>query len=256
MNVQPGGGSILPDFLKSCEACPARHGGVCDRIGPEELAALNRMARHRRFAPGQTILAESEEPEFLANILSGAVKLTKSLPDGRQQIVGLLFPPDFLGRALGRGENCLAEAATEVELCCYPAKPFRALLQSCPALERRLLEKALDELDAAREWMVLLGRKSAREKVASFFLMLARRAALSHCATCGGAGPLKVAVPLKRADIADYLGLTIETVSRQITALKTRGILVPTEDGLFAVPDMDALARMAGHEDGTDHWHT
>jgi CRP/FNR family transcriptional regulator len=249
MNVQPGGGSILPDFLKSCERCPARHGGVCDRIGTEELAALNRMARHRRFSPGQTIMAESEAPAFMANIISGAVKLTKSLPDGRQQIVGLLFPPDFLGRAIGHGENCLAEAATEVELCCYPAEAFRALMRAHPSLERRLLEKALDELDAAREWMVLLGRKTASEKVASFFLMLTRRAMLAHCPACEGRETPRLAVPLKRADIADYLGLTIETVSRQITALKRKGILVPAADGVFEVPDLEALKLAAGQAD-------
>ncbi|HHN72850.1 MAG TPA: Crp/Fnr family transcriptional regulator [Thermopetrobacter sp.] len=250
MNLHASGGTLLPEFLRICEACPARHGGVCDNISVEELALLNRMAHHRRFARGQVIFAEDEPPTFVANIISGSVKLTRSLADGRQQIVGLLFPPDFLGRAVGRGVPCLAEAATEVELCCYPAEAFRALIAEHPAIERRLLEKALDELDAAREWMVLLGRKTAREKVASFFLLLARRITRAACPTCRPASAeVHVRLPLKRADIADFLGLTIETVSRQITALRHCGVIVSERDGVFRVPDLAALRAAAGQDD-------
>ncbi len=250
MNVHSTGRVILPDFLKSCEHCPARFGGVCDNIETEALAALNKLAHHRTYEAGQVIFSESERPDFFANILSGAVKLTKSLADGRQQIVGLQFPPDFLGRAFGQSHACFAEAATRVELCCYPADTFQVLLQKYPDLERRLLEKTLDELDAAREWMVLLGRKTAREKVASFLMLLARRTNKATCPACVEDSSIRFTVPLKRADIADYLGLTIETVSRQITQLRHEGIIETGSAGEVFVPDMAALEDAAGQSEG------
>jgi CRP/FNR family transcriptional regulator len=216
-------------------------------MGVEELQALNHIACHKIIPAGQVIFAENEEPAFFANILSGAVKLTKSLSDGRQQIVGILFSPDFLGRALGRTNACFAEAATEVELCSYPAGAFTSLMKRYPALEHRLYEKTLDELDAARDWMVLLGRKTAREKVASFLYMLARRARMAGCRQCGDDG-IGFDLPLRRVDIADYLGLTIETVSRQITRLRADGLIVTGGKPDVRAPDMAALARAAGQD--------
>ena len=241
--------TILPPHLAGCADCPAAHGGgICETLGTEELNALNAMAHHKTIPAGQVIFAENEKPEWFANILSGTVKLTKSLADGRQQIVGILFAPDFLGRALGKTNACYAEAATEVELCCYPAGAFLALLERYPSIERRLHEKTLDELDGARDWMVLLGRKTAREKVASFLYMLARRARKAGCRAC--AGPQVVFdLPLRRADIADYLGLTIETVSRQITRLRADGLIAMEPGQAVRVPSMSALARTAGRDE-------
>ena len=248
VNAPPGKDIILPRALAGCRDCPAHAGGgVCEAIGVEELEALNRIAHHKTIPAGQIIFAENEEPAFFANILSGAVKLTKSLADGRQQIVGILFPPDFLGRALGGANACYAEAATDTELCCYPAGAFTALMKRYPALEHRLYEKTLDELDSARDWMVLLGRKTAREKVASFLYMLARRARLAGCPKCDGDG-VAFDLPLRRADIADYLGLTIETVSRQITRLRADGLIRAGEKSAMVAPDMAALARAAGQD--------
>ncbi len=245
--------TILPPHLAGCADCPAAHGGgVCEALGEEELGALNAIAHHKTIPAGQVIFAENEKPEWFANILSGTVKLTKSLADGRQQIVGILFAPDFLGRALGKTNACYAEAATDVELCCYPAGPFLALLERYPRIERRLYEKTLDELDSARDWMVLLGRKTAREKVASFLYMLARRARKAGCRNC--AGPQVIFdLPLRRADIADYLGLTIETVSRQITRLRADGLIEAEQGQAMRVPSMAALARTAGQDEPEGH---
>ncbi len=246
VNARPGEDAAWLEELKHCRDCPARIGGLCAQIAPEELDALRRIAHRRTIPAGQVIFADNEEPAFFAHILSGTVKLTKSLADGRQQIVGILFPPDFLGRARGKTNGCYAEAASEIVLCCYPAEAFRSLLARHPGLERRLYEKALDELDDAREWMVLLGRKTAREKVASFLYMLARRA--RKTAATDGEG-VCFDLPLRRLDIADYLGLTIETVSRQITRLKSDGLILTGEERDMRAPDMAALARAAGQDE-------
>jgi CRP/FNR family transcriptional regulator len=202
--------------------------------------------RRRTVRAGETVMSDQEPAEFFANIVTGVVKLTKTLADGRQQIVGLQFAPDFLGRAFGRRNPYFAEAATDVDLCCFPRGEFEKLLISQPDLERRLFERTLDELDAAREWMVLLGRKTAEEKVASFMVMLARRSTIIGCAHQEPAEVARFAMPLTRADIADYLGLTIETVSRQITRLKVNNIVRVLDSRSFLVPSMERLCDAAG----------
>jgi CRP/FNR family transcriptional regulator len=174
---------------------------------------------------GRMILGEGDAQSVFASIVSGVVKLTKSLEDGRQHIVGLLFAPDFIGRAYRADNPYFAEAATEVELCVFPAGGFERLLKDHPSLEHRLFELTLSELDACQEWMLLLARKTAAEKVASFLLMMARRAANLGCAHSAGQEALHIHLPLSRAEIADCLGLTVETVSRQMNKLKDANVI-------------------------------
>lgn len=228
-----------------CDHCAVRHQAVCGALNDTELVELNRISRRRTVKAGQVIMSDEDSAGFFANVISGVVKLTKTLADGRQQIVGLLFAPDLLGRAYSRHNAYFAEAATDVELCSFPHDGFQRLLKEHAGIEHRLFEQTLDDLDSAREWMVLLGRKTATEKVASFLLLLARR---STQAGCTHVAPPQFALPLTRADMADYLGLTIETVSRQITRLKTAGTVRMLDSRLFCVPDMAALARAAGQE--------
>lgn len=239
--------TALPDTILRCENCAVRHQAVCGAMDSTQISRLNQIARRRKLAAGQTIMSDEDRAEFFANVISGTVKLTKTLPDGRQQIVGLLFPPDFLGRAYAHNNPYFAEAATDVEICCFPHEPFEKLITEFPDLQARLFERTLDELDAAREWMLLLGRKTAEEKVASFLLMLARRSLLVGCHQKPETG-CRFELPLTRADMADYLGLTIETVSRQITRLKTRGLIRIADSRHVDVPDIGALAAAAGQD--------
>ena len=118
------------------------------------------------------------------------------------------------------------------------------MLKKFPNLKQKLFETTLNELDAAREWMVLLGRKTAEEKVADLLVMIAKRSALVGCSNMGGF----VELPVTRADMADYLGLTIETVSRQFTRLKTMNLIDVVDKRHIDIPDLDALAQLAGHE--------
>src|SRR5262249_57473822 len=123
------------------------------------------------------IMSDQEPVTFFANVISGTIKLTKGIADGRQQIVGLLFPPDFLGRTFSRSNPYFAEAASDVEVCVFPSEAFERLIDLYPELQHRLFERTLDELDAAREWMLLLGPKTPEEKAPSFLLLLPRRTA-------------------------------------------------------------------------------
>ena len=229
----------------ACETCAIRHRAVCGALADEEIAQLNSIARFKRYSAGQNILRDHEEPSFFANVVGGVVKLTKSLADGRQQIVGLQFPSDFLGRPFRARTPYYAEAASDVTLCVFERSRFEQLMRQFPGIERRLFEHTLDELDAAQEWMVLLGRKTAGEKLASFLLMVARRSRQMGC----GEGPspdfARFELALSRSEIADYLGLTIETVSRQITSLKRSGIIAIEGTRTISVPDTRKLAAAA-----------
>jgi CRP/FNR family transcriptional regulator len=172
------------------------------------------------------------------------VKLTKTLSDGRQQIVGLQFAPDFLGRPFKTESELNAEAATEVSLCSFPKASIERMMQASPELERRLYKQALKELDDAREWMVTLGRKTAAEKIASFLLMIARHIDPSAAPDRNSAS---FDLPLTRADIADFLGLTIETVSRQLTRLRADKVITIENNRHILVPDLARLEARAGN---------
>ncbi len=233
-----------------CESCAIRDQAVCRGLTSEELAKLNRIARRRHIPAGQLIFGEGEPRDFFGNVVSGVVKLTKTLANGRQHIVGLLFPPDFLGRAFRDENPYFAEAATDVEICVFPGSNFERLITEFPGLEHRLFQYTLAELDACQEWMLLLARKSAEERVASFLLMVARRAARIGCAgDAKDKNDVRFQLPLARVDIADYLGLTIETVSRQITKLRTKRTIELIGTREIRVPDLAQLESMANSVD-------
>jgi CRP/FNR family transcriptional regulator len=176
-------------------------------------------------------------------VLAGVVKLTKSLSDGRQQIVGLQFAPDFLGRPFKAESAINAEAATDVSLCSFPKPVMDRMIAESPGLEHRLLKQTLKELDEARDWMVTLGRKTAAERVASFLLLIARNIDPTADPDRREAS---FTLPLTRADIADFLGLTIETVSRQITKLRADGIIKVENNREVTVADMARLSARGG----------
>lgn len=229
------------DMPALCQACEARHHGMCGSLTPEELTRLNKIASRREIKPGTALVADSEPVSHYSNILSGVVKLTKILADGRQQIVGLQFAPDFLGRPFKTSSETNAESATTVRLCSFPRNAVDRMIEESPNLEHRLLQQTLNELDEARGWMVTLGRKTAAEKVASFLYLIA-----THIdPESEGADGITFELPLTRADIADFLGLTIETVSRQMTKLRKDGVIQIENNRHVTVPDMERLAHRA-----------
>ena len=191
---------------------------------------------------GTELIGEAEPVKAFSNVMSGIVKLTKSLPDGRQQVVGLQFAPDFIGRPFGEESNLNAEAATSVSLCSFPRNAVERLMKEAPELERRIFKQNLRELDEARQWMVTLGQKTASEKLASFLMLIARNIDPTLPADRSSAA---FDLPLTRGDIADFLGLTIETVSRQLTKLSADGVIA-VNNRRISVKSLARLARRAG----------
>jgi CRP/FNR family transcriptional regulator len=221
-----------------CRACEARHRGICGALAPDQLVHLSKHTSKHVYKSEQEMIAASEDIHRYSNILSGVVKLSKMMSDGRQQIVGLQFAPDFLGRPFRRQSDVVAEAATDVRVCSFPRTVIEDLVRQSPEMEHRLHEQTLKELDEAREWMLTLGRKSANEKVASFLLLIATH---FDPDIQGADSEIRFDLPLKRSDIADFLGLTIETVSRQLTKLRKAGIIEIENTRTVIVPDIGAL---------------
>ncbi|HYD67505.1 Crp/Fnr family transcriptional regulator [Azospirillum sp.] len=225
--------------MNPCGACPVRILTVCAALEPEELRRLADIAQNARIEAGQTLFGEGDAADTLYNVTSGTVKLFKLLPDGRRQITGFLMPGDFLGLAVNDHYAYTAETVTTCSLCRFPRRKVEALLDEFPKMQRRLFSMASNELAAAQDQMLLLGRKTAREKICSFLLMLSQRAARR------GHKENPVYVPMSRADIADYLGLTTETVSRTFTQLKTAGVISLQEGNKIQIADMDGMYDMA-----------
>jgi CRP/FNR family transcriptional regulator len=227
-----------------CIDCPIRRQAVCAHANPLELLELERIKRYRTYATGQVIASTGDEPSMVGSLVEGVAQISTLLPDGRRQMVGLLFPSDFVGRPGRARIDYDVVAVTPVTLCMFRKSDFERLLHSNPGMERRLLEMTLDELDAARDWMLLLGRKSARERVASLVLMMARRsAALALDEPRDGQ---RVQMRLTRQEIADYLGLTIETVSRQFGALRAQGLIALADARSVEIRSDEGLRRASG----------
>ncbi len=229
-----------------CEQCPIRHRAVCSLCEKSEFEVLERIKSYQRYAPGDTIAWAGEKTLLVGSVVEGVAMLSRTLADGRRQMVGLLLPSDFLGRP-GRVRNAYdVVAATDVTLCMFQRAEFERLVAQNPRIERRLLEMTLDELDSAREWMMLLGRKTAREKIASLFVIMARRddALHLHASQVGMRFPLYIT----REAMADYLGLTIETVSRQISALRQDGLIELCANRMVHLPDFVRLIEESGDD--------
>lgn len=234
-----------------CQACEARHKGICGALTPEQLVHLSKHTVKHVKHRDEELSSGDVSTQRYSNVLSGVVKLTKLMADGRQQIVGLQFAPDFLGRPFRKQSAVTAEAATDVRLCSFPASALQEMIEKSPELEHRLHEQALRELDEAREWMLTLGRKSAAEKVASFLYLIACHVdPEAYPQNDDDAREIRFELPLKRMDIADFLGITIETVSRQITKLRKAGIIELENNRTVIVPDLSSLKHAAASDDG------
>lgn len=220
-----------------CAECSVRMVSVCGSLELSELEELERISHVTSFAPKAMLFEQGAVAGCVFNVTEGVVRLYKSLPDGRRQIMGFALPGDFLGLALMDRYGVTAEAVTQVRVCRFMRPSFLNYVDDKPHLLKRLHEFAGHELSLAQDQMLLLGRKTAEEKVAAFLIALQAR--------YSRIGPVSVTVPLRmsRQDIADYLGLTIETVSRTLTKLAREKIILIVPDGvrLLSVERLDSL---------------
>ena len=225
-----------------CFGCAVRYSSVCAVLDSDDLGHFKRSGSTVHRVSGETIFFEGETATHVYNLISGAVRLSKLLSDGRRQIAGFLFPGDFLGITMEDEHAFTAEAIIPSKFCQFSRARFDTFIDTHPHLERRLYAIAAHELAAARQQVVLLGRKTAAERVASFLLMLDARRSPS----CRGAVPDDdITLPMSRSDIADYLGLRIETISRELSVLKASRLIRLTSVQSVRVVDRDRLVQLA-----------
>ena len=202
-----------------CEQCNARHIGMCDVLSDPDLTVLAHVAQRLVIPAGKIFIEEGDAAKYFYDINQGDARVFKSLPDGRRQITGFMGVGHFLGLAVGGKYAFTAEAINDVHVCRFDRIAIKTVFDEFPALERRLVDVATHELVVAQEQMLLLGRKSALERIVNFLIAWAGRHEHST------SEPVTVELPMSRVDLADYLGLTIETVSRSLSQLKRDGLI-------------------------------
>jgi CRP/FNR family transcriptional regulator len=222
-----------------CAHCDARERNFCAALDPTELAEFTKVMTEATLPAGGILFHEGAAACYVMNVTDGAVKLFKLLGDGRRQILGFRFAGDFLGLSAGSDYAYSAEALTDSKVCRFPRRKLDGLRERYPRLDRRLLSLSIDELTAAQEQLLLLGRKTAEERLVSFLILL------SQGQVRRGQVPDPITLPMTRSDIADYLGLTIETVSRTFSGLKKKGLIELQDTTHVHLVDRDRLEEMA-----------
>ena len=218
---------------------------MCRGLDAPARDRMSAILAFKTVMPKQTLFYEGDASDNSYEVIEGVLKLYKLMPDGRRQITGFMYPGHFVGLANKGIYVHTAEAVTEVTLCRYPSARLTPLVDEMPALGRRLFDLASDELIEAQNQLLVLGRKTPMEKVCSFLLRLIEQTVDVD------KEPVLLLLPMTRADIADYLGLTIETVSRTFTKLKTQGVIRMRENCRMLECNMDALCDIAEGDDGS-----
>jgi len=223
-----------------CAACSVRDLSICNVLNDEQLRRFTDIVQDVHVAPGQSLFFEGDPAEHVFVIREGCARVCKLLADGRRMITGFLFASDIVGFADDGQYSYSGEAITGVTACRLPRKKLFDYFDTYPMLERRMLEIATNELAASQDQMLLLGRKSAIEKLASFIHVLMRRHERR------GVGGDRLFLPMSRSDIGDHLGLTTESVSRCFTQLRKMGVIRLESAQKVAIADRDALIQLTG----------
>lgn len=211
--------------------------------------ALTRIGHVRRYESGQTIIAEGDEPTIVGHMASGVLRITQTLDDGRQQVVGLALPGDYFGHFFHSGTAFTYEAATAVEACVFPQMAFEALLLADHELKHRVMIGVLRDLELSREWMMVLGCQNTLERVVSFMLHIHKRMRIAGITTNEDI----IEFPISRRDIAAYLGTTVETISRHVQALARLGIIKILDNSHFRICNLGRLQSLSKqHWDGME----
>lgn len=227
--------------MNACTTCAVRERAICQSLCASDLEAMSHMGRRHTVASGDTLMWQGDEEMVVGNVIDGVLKLTASTSDGREQTLGIVYPSDFIGQPFGRTSSHSVVALSDAKVCTFPRSAFDRFAEDHPDLEHKLLQRTLTELDRSRQWMVLLGRKSAAERLAAFLLDMADRLGAEDAQ-----GNIRFELPFGRQDIADLLGLTIETVSRQLTRLREDRVIATPDRRGIVVLDREWLIDSAG----------
>ncbi len=191
------------------------------------------------YSAREDLFLEGDESSHILEVVEGVICAYRLLPDGHRHVVSFYFPGDLIGYCSPSVHTFSAQALTKVRVRRIPRHLLNQLIETRPQFARRLLKLAADELTMTREHMLCLAAKSAEARMAVFLLALSRRNRET------GADPSRVELPMTRVDIGDYLGLTIETVSRTFSKLKRAGTIALPRTTTVLIRDAAALHEMA-----------
>ncbi len=228
--------------LRDCLHCSVRHLAVCSALSPDEVQALERVTVSQALPLGATMARSGEPRQHVYTLTAGALRLVRTLADGRRQISGFVLPGDYLGLTGSDNHRYDIEAIADSRVCRVTLPQMKDLRQRYPHLERKLLQRACQALDDAQDAALSLARLQPAEKLADFLLRLAAREARL------GADGLRVTLPMGRGDIADHLGLTMETVSRTFNKLRQQGLIALPHLNTVEILDEAGLHTLSGDE--------
>ncbi len=203
-----------------CHACPVRNRGACSALSDQERHELARSGRIRQLARGETLFNAGQEAAACATLISGALKISRCDSAGVERILALIHPAGFIGELFTPFAEYDVTALTDSRLCVFSSTQFNQAVSRFPALGEALLRRAHADLHESRHLVDLISRRSAESKVAGLILALAAAASDSPCHRATG-----FELPLTRSEMAGLLGITIETVSRQLSKLAAKGFL-------------------------------
>jgi CRP/FNR family transcriptional regulator len=233
-------------MARSCDVCGVRDKALCGSLNDAELAGLAPLGVQRRLVRGETLVRAGDPALVCANVQTGVLKIASTTAGGSEAIVGLAYPGDFIGRPFAQAGAHDVVALNDVELCVFPRAAFERAIADHSRMERLLLQRTLAELDRARGWLVRMAHATASARVAGFLDDIRRRVGVSDCRRGVETDAARAFdLPLSRGEIADLLGLTIETVSRQMTRLRAAGIIDLPGGRAIVVRRPEALAQAA-----------
>ncbi|PKP94208.1 MAG: Crp/Fnr family transcriptional regulator [Alphaproteobacteria bacterium HGW-Alphaproteobacteria-16] len=224
-----------------CDSCPVADRAVCSALSPDDRAELARTGHHRRYARGETIVAAGDANHVCVTLTRGAAKMSSIDRDGTERIVALIHPAGMAGQLFAPSATLHVTALTDSEACLFPAAHFAALSETQPALARRLLAEVSRELDESRHLIDLISKRQAKSRVAALILAFSRAASPAPCHD-----EAAFDLPLTRGEMAQLLGLTIETVSRTLTAMEQDGAILRQGSHGIVIRDRDMLDDLAG----------
>jgi CRP/FNR family transcriptional regulator len=225
----------------ACEDCPVRETAACAVLSPEERDAMAAAGRTRMLQRGEMLFAAGDEEAACATLISGALKVSAINADGDEQILALVHPAGFIGELFAPFAHHDVVALTESRLCTFARGDIEAAIENYPALARALLRRSQEDLLATRGLLELTGHASAEMRLAALLHDFARSASQSSCHTAR-----HFDLPLTRGEIANMLGLTIETVSRKLGEIEDAGAILRKGKRGIDVLDPALLAGLAG----------
>jgi CRP/FNR family transcriptional regulator len=217
----------------TCAACPVRDRAACSALDEEQRTELARLGSHRALRRGETLFAAGDDNAICATLISGALKISSFDEDGTEHILSLVHPAGFVGEMFSPLARHDVIALTDSKLCLFTRDRYEAAASRFPALGQALLRRASEDLFESRALMALMTGRTSRQRVAGFLMAMANAASDSPCHPAGSFNLM-----LTRGETASLLGLTIETVSRQITQLERDQII--RRNGLRGIELVDA----------------